>query len=478
MYPMPSLYTMLAHHGTIGRSLLDCDEYQTPLYMSVCVLERISIGPRTVGFSEVNNVEKEWDESKAHHYDFDGKLKDGVPHRFIDPISKVIMVDPVIAPDSQTYDFSSLKKLANNSLPTGMISPMTMQWMDPTLKVYNNVVLREMIYDFVEHNGGMQRCVSPETTQHASIQSVRSVNVLDSGPLISHYAVTRTFMRFGNFPVSYEAYTVELHIASTYEYFFIKTFGYGDIPSKSYRIDFKSTSSYISSMQWFERTSVDPYKLYITVSSPDLRDGGLYIYSSAGLLEKRLESTFTKSLGAIFDHGNLTKVILHRKEYLHNKSDTLEMLSLDGKSHTTSYVNEDIQSIGFVNNVVVALLQSGRIVKFDILYGHTYHDISTTAQDLVPLTSSPHFRTCIGFGHEMFVVMMQKVEGGEISVSVYNHMGTKRYDSIITTLTDISMEGMAIVRDNGRDSTGLFAYSILFTASQSLHKIQLSLLSN
>jgi hypothetical protein len=488
MYLMTSLYTTLAQNGAVGRSLLDCDECKKPLYMSVCALTRISDGPKTTGFVSAEHPEQEWDELNVKYYDSNGETKRGVPESFICPISYAVMVDPVVAPDNQTYDFSSLQDYANRAPATGMISPTTRELMDPTLKVYNNIALRGMIYEFVQKHGGELQTKPVEPIIPGFLYMWDDVQWYGPGTEgpdtefwtqirqgeISHYAVSDIEMG-GTF---YWACNIVQHNERCGKVF-LK--GFGPRPySLDFSLKFASRDSFISSMEWSETL------LYITVDSTDLQDGGLWVYTTSGTRKARGNGRKRITSSALVQHDNGTlKYILQHQDIntsIHSYPQSFQIYALDEyvaastfdyDIRAVSLIREDIREIGVVGNDIVALLKSGAVMKYTQSEDVNGRFDTNLGTELVPQRPSVWRPTYIVTGCGMFAVFTVDYTKN-LSAIVYDSTGKKLVkgnipcEPYLPKWMDFNVEGRGIIPKSGEDGT----FSIFFMASNRLNEVQ------
>jgi hypothetical protein len=471
---MTSLYTTLAQNGAVGRSLLDCDECKKPLYMSVCALTRISDGPKTTGFVSAKHPDQQWDERNIEYYDSDGKKQYGVPDVFICPLSQSIMVDPVIASDSHTYEFSWLQAYANQALTTEMISPLTREIMDPTLKVYNNIVLRGMIYEFVQNHGGKLQIYQPIIPRFLEI--VRINNGEGMGYIIpgqvSHYTVSDTidgtfFWACTTVP-NYERHNEHQKV-------FLKGFGPRHL-SLNFSLMFVSNQSFISSMEWCGAL------LYITVFSPDLKDGGLWVYNSSGILYHRGEGRLSIKSSALVQHedGTLKYILLHEhinrgsEDRLYTLEQRVTASTVAYDFRTLSLVREDIREIGVVGNYIVALSNSGLMKYNQLEYPWEGSFDTRLGTELLPIPPNVSTSSYMVTGSGMFAVFTMTMDRTHLNAIVYDSTGKKLVEGNIPNepyrreWKDFKAEGRSIMPKSGEDST----FSIFFMASNRLNEVQ------
>jgi hypothetical protein len=145
---MGSLYKKLARSHHTPRSLLPiCCNCQKP----ICMSAQLRLSP-TRSFRMP--METHYVLRNNHLLQWNSPETISIPVDFQCPITKVIMVDPVIASDGYTYEFKSLQQLAQTSGYTA-ISPLTRAPLKQD--VYTNVCLRNTIQFFVEANDGFVR---------------------------------------------------------------------------------------------------------------------------------------------------------------------------------------------------------------------------------------------------------------------------------------------------------------------------------
>jgi hypothetical protein len=500
MYPMTSLYTTLAQNGAVGRGLLDCDECKKPLYMSAHALHRTSSAPKTIGFISKENPELEWDESNAVYYDSNGKEQRGVPDDFICPLSQSIMVDPVVASDSHTYEFSWLQAYANKALTTEMISPLTREIMDPTLKVYSNIVLRGMIYDFVGRHGGelQSKPLKSRTPRLLNVfatgSNMRLYHFDDSEPKrISHYAVS-DIMTSGTFYLACVCDIVSIHTQTMTQVVYTKGFKSLDSdeslqnPDFAYRtvmfsVPLTTATSFIAGIAWV--ATENGVRLHVTVYSEDVQEGGLYIYHRNGNLQgiDLGRIGITSSALVQDDHGRLKYIL----QYQHVKDNFVaEMYTLHQRvgtqSHTyqistQSSVRPDIIQIGVVENDIVALLESGAVMKYNHLEPPARDGLFDTNLETELVSRPPVYYTAyMVTGSGMFAVFTMTTDFRHLRLIVYDSAGKKLVEDdmrmtgvpAIPRWTDFNIEGRSIIPTSGPYGT----FSVFFMAFNTLHEVQ------
>jgi hypothetical protein len=144
------LYEKLRQSGTIGLSLSGnvCGRCQKTVFTSIKMMDGGSIAKRYV---YKNDLTKEWTGEDLEN-----------PTGFTCPISKRIMINPAICSNGITYEFEELVRISNE---TGVLQHVTIAGSNGshvTLDdmTYPNVVLRNLIREYVEKHGGL-----PESTR-------------------------------------------------------------------------------------------------------------------------------------------------------------------------------------------------------------------------------------------------------------------------------------------------------------------------
>jgi hypothetical protein len=465
---MTSLYTTLAQNGAVGRNLLHCNQCEKPFTMSSCKLDRPKNSTTTEGYTDKYDTSVVWDDRN-------------IPHRFICPINLSIMVDPVIASDGVTYEYQSLVRHAAAATDAAnLVSPMTRKKLNTT--VYENLVLRGEIYEFVQRHGGKLE-TKPIIPGFRDISRGLKSLSLDRADRVSHYAVSDTTMD-GTF---YWACTAISTPTQPYQNVFIKGFGPSDTTSLQFSIPFASETSRISSMEWCIgwRDEEDTMDLYITVSSKDLQDGGLWVYDCSGnrIGRKSDRQQITSSAIVQHDDGSLQHILQYQPIQVDYQR-IGQMYTLDESFNDTEFhivanssVRSDIIQIGVVGLDIVALLESRVVLKY-INLSHLkgfYGDFNTTREiELVPKPLDDWTHLFMVTGSGMFAVFTMTMDRTHLSAIVYDSTGKKLVEGNIPNepyrreWKDFKAEGRSIMPKSGEDST----FSIFFMASNRLNEVQ------
>jgi hypothetical protein len=306
------------------------------------------------------------------------------------------MVDPVIASDGVTYEYQSLVRHAAVAIDAANLkSPMTRKILKTT--VYENLVLREEIYDFVEKHGGKlhtPEISGPILLSKGTLSAWRSTGSSSNREYLIESAVSeRTLSAYGR-TEQYWAYCVQ---SAKERFSALDTFLYiqriypwcEEEPVKipmngSGNTAWNDRKTRIISIQWDKKR----LRLYVAVQSDKIEIGGIYIYSHKGDMMAHYPMTNVKTISCLNEtrpHVSERKFLVQTRFPVYNgteeqtigtKMTTLTWVpksdvpfyqsSIDGDVIPSVVFDDDIDTIDVIDSTLICLSDRGQIITYEL----------------------------------------------------------------------------------------------------------------